>query len=163
MSLKEPCLKMSKSHHDLRSRIQIDDSPEVISDKIRLALTDMVSGLSYDPDHRPGVSNLLAIMSYLDKQGRTAEELAQVCSSMSMRQFKATVSRTISESLASARDKYHRIINGSDTHYLDDIAMEGSKKARQQAGQTMTVVRRVLGLERRGSVDEMNETKQLKG
>lgn len=162
MSLKEPRLKMSKSHHDLRSRIQIDDSPEVISDKIKLALTDMVTGLSYDPDHRPGVSNLLAILSYLDEQGRTAEELAQVCNSMTMRQFKETVSRTISESLASARDKYHRIIN-DDTHYLDDIAMEGSKKARQQAGQTMTVVRQVLGLERKGSVDEMNEIRQLKG
>ena len=163
MSLKEPRLKMSKSHHDLRSRIQIDDSPEVISDKIRLALTDMVTGLSFDPDRRPGVSNLLAIMSYLDEQGRSAEELAQVCNSMTMQQFKATVSETISESLASARDKYHRIINGSDTHYLDDIAMEGSKKARQQADQTMTVVRRALGLERRAIVDEMHETRQLKG
>lgn len=163
MSLKEPRLKMSKSHQDVRSRIQLNDSPEIISDKIRLALTDLVTGVSYDPDHRPGVSNLLAIMSYFDEQGRTAEELAQACNSMNMRQFKATVSSAISESLASTRDKYDRIINNDETHYLDDIAIEGSNKARRQADKTMTVVRQVMGLEREGRANKRFYAGQLKG
>ena len=150
MSLKEPRLKMSKSHEDFRSRIQLNDSPEVISDKIRLALTDSITGVSYDPEYRPGVSNLLAIMSYLDEQGRTAEELAQACSSMNMRQFKAAVTNAVSESLASTRDKYNRIINKDETHYLDDIAIEGSDKARRQADKTIAAVRQVTGLERPG-------------
>lgn len=148
MSLKEPRLKMSKSHEDFRSRIQINDSPEVIGDKIRLALTDSGAGVSYDPESRPGVSNLLAIMSYLDEQGRTAEELAQVCNSMNMRQFKAVVTSAISESLATTRDKYNRIMDKDETHYLDDIAIEGSIKARRQADKTMAAVRQVVGLER---------------
>ena len=150
MSLKEPRLKMSKSHEDFRSRIQLNDSPEIIGDKIRLALTDSITGVSYDPECRPGVSNLLAIMSYLDEQGRTAEELAQACSSMTMRQFKAAVINTVSESLASTRDKYNRIIGKDETHYLDDIAIEGSDKARRQADKTMAAVRQVTGLERPG-------------
>lgn len=150
MSLKEPRLKMSKSHEDSRSRIQINDSPEIIGDKIRLALTDSITGVSYDPECRPGVSNLLSIMSYLDEQGRTAVELAQACSSMNMRQFKAAVTSAISDSLASTRDKYNRIMSKDETHYLDDIAMEGSNKARRQADKTMAAVRQVIGLERSG-------------
>ncbi|CAF9932010.1 MAG: Tryptophan--tRNA ligase, mitochondrial [Alectoria fallacina] len=150
MSLKEPRLKMSKSHQDLRSRIQINDGAEIIGDKIRLALTDSITGVSYDPEHRPGVSNLLAIMSYFDEEGRTAEELAQACKSLSMRQFKATATKAISESLASTRDKYNRIMNHDETHYLDDIATEGSNKARRQADKTMAAVRQVIGLERAG-------------
>lgn len=148
MSLKEPRLKMSKSHQDFRSRIQLNDSPDVIGDKIRLALTDSCTGVSYDPESRPGVSNLLAIMSYLDEGGRTAEELAQACSSMTLRQFKAVVTSAISEGLARTRDKYNRIMGKDETHYLDDIAIEGSKKARRQADKTMATVRQVVGLER---------------
>ena len=147
MSLQEPHLKMSKSHLDLRSRIHINDGPEVVADKIRLALTDSIPGVSYDPEHRPGVSNLLNIMSYLDREGRTAEELAQACSYMDMRQFKSVVTSAVSEKLADARDKYNRIMSDRGTHYLDDIAIEGSRKARRQAHTIMAKVRQVTGLE----------------
>ena len=152
MSLKEPRLKMSKSHQDFRSRIHINDGPEMIANKIRLALTDSIKGVSYDPEHRPGVSNLLVIMSVLDEDGRTAEQLAQACNSMDMRQFKATVTSAISESLANTREKYNRIMNEFETQYLDDIAIEGSNKARQQAEKMMATVRQVTGLERTGMV-----------
>ena len=155
MSLKEPHLKMSKSHPDLRSRIQINDGPKTIADKIRLALTDSISGVSYDPEHRPGVSNLLAIMSYLDEEGRTAEELGQAYNSMDMQQFKATVTNIISERLANIQERYNRIVNNYETHYLDDIAIEGSNKARQQAEKIMTEVRQVTGLERAGRALEI--------
>ena len=148
MSLQYPHLKMSKSHQDLRSRIQINDGPEIVADKIRLALTDSIPGVSYDPEHRPGVSNLLNILSYLDREGRTAEEIAQACSYMNMRQFKATVSSAISDKLADAQEKYNRIINQYETGYLDDIAIEGSKRARRQAVTIMAKVRQVTGLER---------------
>ena len=154
MSLKEPHLKMSKSHPDLRSRIHINDGPKIIGDKIRLALTDSIKGVSYDPEHRPGVSNLLAIMSYLDEEGRTAEELGQAYNFMDMQQFKATVTNIISERLAEIQEKYNRIVNNYETHYLDDIAIEGSNKARQQAEKIMTEVRQVTGLERAGRVLE---------
>ena len=143
---------MSKSHQDPRSRIHINDDPEVIANKIRLALTDSMTGVSYDPEHRPGVSNLLVIMSVLDEHGRTAEQLAQACNSMNMRQFKATVTSAISASLANTREKYNRIMNEFETHYLDDIAIEGSNRARQQADKMMAAIRQVTGLERPGVV-----------
>lgn len=147
MSLQEPRLKMSKSHHNLHSRIQLNDGPELIADKIRLALTDSIPGVSYDPERRPGVSNLLAITSYLDGEGRTVEELAQACSSMSMREFKARVTSVISESLANIREKYNQVMRNYGSSYLDDIASEGSNKARRQARKVIAKVRQVKGLE----------------
>ena len=154
MSLQEPRLKMSKSHKDLRSRIQIDDVPEIVADKIRLALTDSIVGVSYDPENRPGVSNLLNIMSYLDGESRSAEELAEACSSMNMQQLKAMVTTVISERLAGTQEKYNRIMNKYETHYLDDIAIEGSNKARRQAEEIMARVRQVTGLENQGRAVE---------
>ena len=59
MSLKEPLLKMSKSHADPRSRILVNDDHQTISEKLRFALTDSMARISYDPINRPGVSNLL--------------------------------------------------------------------------------------------------------
>ena len=138
---------MSKSHPDLRSRIHINDGPEIVADKIRLALTDSIPGVSYDPEHRPGVSNLLNIMSYLDREGRTSEELALACSHMNMRQFKAMVTSAVSDKLADAREKYKRIMSDRETYYLDDIAIEGSRKARRQAHIIMAKVRQAIGLE----------------
>ncbi len=77
MSLKVPHLKISKSHQDPRSLIHIDDRAQVIEDKFGQVLTNSINGVSYDPANRPGVSNLLEIMSYFDYQRRTALELAR--------------------------------------------------------------------------------------
>lgn len=147
MSLKEPEHKMSKSHQDARSRIHINDDPQVISDKVKLAFTDSLAGVSYDPVNRPGVSNLLGIMSSLDDRTITAEEIARMCEAMSMREFKAEVARTISDSLTSIREKYNRLVQPDRAHYLDEMAEEGSKQARRLAQKTMGAVRQATGLQ----------------
>lgn len=147
MSLKEPYLKMSKSHPDPRSRIHINDNPDLIGDKVRLALTDSVAGVSFDPEKRPGVSNLLNIMSCLDGRSRSAEAIAQSCTTMSMREFKAEATGVICEGLANIQERYLRLLNADAAHYLDDVAVDGSKRARRQAEQTMAALRQVIGLQ----------------
>ena len=146
MSLKEPQSKMSKSHIDERSRIHVNDTPQAISEKIKLALTDSVTGVSYDPISRPGVSNLLAIMSYLDDRGRTAKELALTYSDMDIRNFKSEVTNSISKGLESVRERYNSLMSAEGGNYLDDVAMNGSVKARERAKTTMAEVRHVIGL-----------------
>lgn len=146
MSLKEPHLKMSKSHQDPRSRIHINDAADAISDKIRLALTDSLTGVSFDPVNRPGVSNLLSIMSSLDVKRRTAEEIAQACNDMSMKDFKVQASSTISKGLSSAREHYNRLIDTNNADYLDEVAANGCIEARKQAKITISIVRQAIGL-----------------
>ena len=145
MSLKDPHLKMSKSHNDENSRIHINDPPQVIGNKIRLALTDSMTGVSYDPTHRPGLSNLLAILSYLDIEQRTAEDLALSYSHMNMREFKVEVTRLVSEGLASVRERYNSLIKAERGGFLDEIAMDGSIKAGRAAKENMATIRQAVG------------------
>ena len=146
MSLREPRLKMSKSHQDSRSRIDINDDPELIHQKIKIALTDSITGVSFDPQNRPGVSNLLAIMSYFDPQNRSAEKLAQVYETANMREFKIDAADMISDSLASIREKYNRLISADSRKYLDEVSKQGALKARALAGRTMSTIKQAMGL-----------------
>ena len=143
MSLKEPHLKMSKSHEDARSRISLSDTPSEIQRKVKQALTDSISGISYDPASRPGVSNLLEILSHLDGENRTPGELAQGFGSLSMRAFKEHVAQRIADSLAKFQERYTPLMGAGR---LEDVATQGAEEARRNAGPTMLRVRDSLGI-----------------
>lgn len=69
---------MSKSNADTKSRIEILDSPDVIVEKIKKAVTDCTSTVTYEPDTRLGVSNLIAIHSLCT--GLTPEQICNEAS-----------------------------------------------------------------------------------
>ncbi len=146
MSLKEPSLKMSKSHEDPRSRILLTDSHEDITSKIKLALTDSLSGVSYDPSNRPGISNLIEIVHHLEDGATTCEDLANKYCSLSKRQFKEMVAERVSSSLSHIRRNYERILKADDGRYLDAVAAQGAVKASASAEETMVLVREAMGL-----------------
>lgn len=143
MSLKEPNLKMSKSHSDPRSRILLTDSSEEICKKIKVALTDSEAGVTYDPIGRPGVSNLLELLSHFD--GRTCEDLVSEHRFSSLRALKETLANQISSKLAPIRERYLQLI-ADKGGYLDAVAEQGKHTARTNAQQTMSHVRNVMGL-----------------
>lgn len=143
MSLKEPTLKMSKSHADRRSRIILTDSPAEISKKINAALTDSELTITYDPVRRPGVANLIEILSHFD--GRTCDEIAMEYRSASLRALKEHLARTLSNHLEPIREKYLSLV-GDQTDYLDSIAEQGSEAARANAELTMEQVKVAMGL-----------------
>lgn len=64
-NLRDPMKKMSKSHPDARGRIEITDEPDVIVEKVKKAVTDCKSEVTYDPENRPGVSTLLTMHSLI--------------------------------------------------------------------------------------------------
>src|SRR6476659_10224015 len=63
--LQEPTAKMSTSSATLAGVIDLLDEPKVTAKKIRSAVTDAEREVRYDPEHKPGVSNLLSIHSAL--------------------------------------------------------------------------------------------------
>ena len=63
MSLADPTAKMSKSDPNEKSRVLILDSPDVVRKKIRSAVTDSDPDIRFDTEAKPGISNLLEIMS----------------------------------------------------------------------------------------------------
>lgn len=66
---------MSKSHIDSKSRLNILDEPDVLLEKIKKAITDFTSEVTYEPEERPGVTNLINIHSLLT--GKTPEEICK--------------------------------------------------------------------------------------
>jgi hypothetical protein len=146
MSLKEPQLKMSKSHPDPKSRILITDTEENIHAKIKEALTDSEPGLTYDPKTRPGVSNLLEILKHTTQSPSSCEELAHDLSGLTMRQLKEHVSQAVVKCLSGIRESYLELM--LPTNKTIAMAREaGRLKAAGRAGTTMKTVREHVGLQ----------------
>ena len=76
-SLRDPTKKQSKSDPNDKSRITLRDPPELIRMKIKRAITDFTSEVTYDPVNRPGVANLVGIHA-LVKNCSTQEICNQV-------------------------------------------------------------------------------------
>ncbi|KAG5288022.1 30S ribosomal protein S10 [Histoplasma ohiense] len=147
MSLKQPMLKMSKSHNDPRSRILLTDSAEDIHQKIKLALTDSEPGISYDPSRRPGVSNLIEILGHVQggDGSRSFVEMGREHQRLSMRAFKEHVASTLTKHLKGIRERYLELTNNT-SGYIDKVAEDGAKIARDNADITLSSVKNALGL-----------------
>ncbi|KAL3425778.1 tryptophanyl-tRNA synthetase [Phlyctema vagabunda] len=145
MSLRNANVKMSKSHDDLRSRIVLTDTPEEIISKLKVARTDGLNAVSYEPSTRPGVSNLLEILSHVDKEGRSPSELGEVHKDLKLGQFKAVVADALSNALDGVRTRYEQVMAEDDGRYVDYVAMKGGEKARENAEATMALVREAVG------------------
>lgn len=152
---------MSKSAPNPNSRILITDAPETISKKIRGAVTDSERSLSWDPEGRRGVSNLLRILdacgspvpttttvpatdSYDAHMSDLAVRLSREGIS-SHAQLKSIVAESVIEKLRGIREEYLRI--REDRAYLSLVAEEGRTRAGELARRTMVEVRKKVGLD----------------
>ncbi|KAJ5545357.1 Ribosomal protein S10 [Penicillium sp. DV-2018c] len=143
MSLKEPRSKMSKSHTDAKSRIILTDSPTEIRQKVKVALTDSEPSITYDPTRRPGVSNLIEILSHLEDV--PCEAIASEFHGASLRSLKEHVADRIAHHLEPTRERYIKFMQ-DQTGYLDSVAEEGAEEARANARVTMQQIRDAIGL-----------------
>lgn len=148
MSLQSPTQKMSKSHKSHWSRILITDTPEQINKKIMSAVTDADNFVSYDPAARPGVANLLRLLSCFDDGGRTPEQLSSELSSANagLGMLKKRVSESIISAMGGIRERYLRLLAEDGGGFIDHVAAEGARKARIRADETMGIVRGAIGL-----------------
>ncbi|KAF4963885.1 hypothetical protein FSARC_8138 [Fusarium sarcochroum] len=145
MSLNDPTSKMSKSHKSEKSRILITDSPEDIKAKIGSAKTDSIPGITYAPDTRPGISNLLDILSIFDAEGKKGAQLAEQYGDISPKQLKDMVTDAVIGGLDGIRDRYLGLLGQGDER-LDSIESIGAQKAQKSADETMQIVRDAVGL-----------------
>ncbi|KAJ4302921.1 Tryptophan--tRNA ligase, mitochondrial [Kalmusia sp. IMI 367209] len=159
MSLQNPIKKMSKSDPDPRSRILITDTRETIHAKIKHARTDSVAGISYDRDMRPGVSNLIDIMYYMDETKHTSPEMLahdMFGADLSMKAMKEKVADTIDEALAEVRERFREQMARSNADVLKEVST-GAAKARSIAGDTHIRLKSAMGL-RFGQRDFLKES-----
>ncbi|XP_034943990.1 tryptophan--tRNA ligase, mitochondrial [Chelonus insularis] len=140
-SLREPLKKMSKSSEYKKSCINLTDPPDVIRQYIKKAVTDMTSNITYDPQNRPGVSNLINIHSLLTDKSH--EVICEEAIGLDTGKYKLIVADVVIEKLTPIRQEYFKLIN--DPAYLLNVLNNGTLKALPLANQCWTEVKRKLG------------------
>lgn len=146
MSLTTPTNKMSKSHPNPKSRIMLTDSTSEIRSKVKSAVTDSIEGITYDPEARPGVSNLIDLLYHTSAEDgyENQEALAQDLAGVSMLALKEKVAESIDTQLTPIRERYAEIIR--DSAAMEEAAAEGAQKANRSAMKTLQKVKRAVGL-----------------
>lgn len=140
-SLREPEKKMSKSDADKLSAITILDSADDILNKIKKAKTDFTSMVTYEPDKRPGVSNLVLLQSLITQ--KSIEQCVQDAAHLNTGQYKLVLGEQLAEYLKPIRLKAEDL--QEDRAHLESILKKGSDKARVIAAQTLNEISQLLG------------------
>ena len=141
MSLQDPTRKMSKSDPE-ECYIAMLDKPDIIRKKLRRAVTDCEATVAFDPENRPGISNLMSIMNALS--GRSMEQITDEFAGKGYGAFKAAVADCVIAALEPIQSEYERI--SADKAYLEQVMINGRERAQQIAYRTMLKVRKKVGL-----------------
>ncbi|KAI0883464.1 tryptophanyl-tRNA synthetase [Annulohypoxylon maeteangense] len=154
MSLVQPTQKMSKSTPNHRSRILITSTSNEIRQRIYGAVTDSEDAITYEPTRRPGVSNLLELLSQCgpalaDGTRRSPEELGNEFNGRMWKDLKNAVADAVVAELEGVRERYHEFLNRKGGKWIDEIEAEGAEAARRSAEATMKLVRYAVGLGRK--------------
>ncbi|KAI0303330.1 tryptophanyl-tRNA synthetase [Multifurca ochricompacta] len=143
LSLRDSTVKMSKSAADPNSRILLTDSYETIAKRVRSAVTDSISGITFDPVERPGTSNLLMILSACT--GETPAALAERYANSNHGALKKDVVEAVEEALRKPRAEFSRLCG--EKAFLEQVARDGAQKAQEQSNETLKEVRMRVGLD----------------
>lgn len=143
MSLTEPTKKMSKSDPNPKAFISMMDDFNVISKKIKSAVTDSEGVIEYRPDDdtKAGINNLLSIMAVMTDS--TPKNVAKSFEGQGYGVFKSAVADAVVEVIRPIREEYDRIVK--DKAYLVDIYKNGAESAHRLANRTLKKVYKKVG------------------
>ena len=134
--LQEPTSKMSKSAASDAGLIRILDEPAKIAKAIRSAVTDTEREIRYDPERKPGISNLLAIGSVFT--GQTPEQYAAGYAGQGYGDLKRDLADLVVSALSPIRDRALELM--PDRGELDRLLAKGAQRAAAIADQTVSAV-----------------------
>ncbi len=135
LDLQRPDKQMSKSLGGAGCLFLLDD-PKVSAKKIRSAVTDAGREVVFDPEHKPGVSNLLTIASALS--GTPVPDLEERFAGAGYGDLKKEVAEMFVGFVEPFRDRVGALM--ADTDRLDGILAEGARRARARAGARLAEV-----------------------
>jgi tryptophanyl-tRNA synthetase len=144
MDLQEPTNKMSTTLSSDQGAVYIVDSPDAIRKKFKSAVTDSGREVRYDPQEKPGVSNLLEIMSVAT--GESIAELERRFEGAGYGDFKAAVGESVVELLTPIRERYEAL--RADERELQRLLAMGAEKARRVAEPTLETMYERMGFVR---------------
>lgn len=141
MSLQDPTMKMSKSDLTPNAVVSVLDSSDEIIKKFKKAVTDSETTISFDPEKKAGISNLLTILAVAS--GQTIEKVSLDCQGLRYGDLKMRVADSVVEMLRPLRASYDKLI--LDESYLLDVAKQGALKASALADITLNKFKKAIG------------------
>ena len=141
MALDDPTKKMSKSGESDRGYILPTDAPDAIREKIKTAVTDSGKEVTYNPDRKPAISNLLVIFS--EFSGMPIRELERAYAGKSYVEFKADLAEAVISGLTPLQEKLAAFTKDPDGVRV--ILQKGSAKAAAIAEKTLNDVKQKIG------------------
>jgi len=144
--LQNPVAKMSKSAQDPKGLINLMDEESVILKKFKSAVTDTDGEIRFDPENKPGVSNLLGIYSAITNSG--IDRAQEHFSGSGYGDLKTEIAQIVIEHLRPIRERTQELF--SDPAELDRLLALGSEKANELAERTLATVYDRIGFIKRG-------------
>ncbi|WP_440054374.1 tryptophan--tRNA ligase [Pseudoalteromonas sp. T1lg65] len=148
MSLQDPLKKMSKSDENPNGFVMLLDEPKKIEKKLKKAVTDSdeQARIYFDREEKPGVSNLLTLLSVATK--RSIEELVPEYEDKMYGHLKKDTAEAVVNMLEPIQAKFKEI--REDRPLLDKIMRNGAEKASARAEVTLKAVYDAVGFIPRG-------------
>ena len=143
MDLVTPDKKMSKSSESQKGVIRLLDDEKTIRKKIMGATTDSETVIKYDPENKPGISNLINI--YISFTGKTIKEVEEEFAQKTYGEFKTKVADVVIEEISQIQKRYNEIINNNE---LDKILDEGREFTRKIAKKKYEDMKYKMGFRR---------------
>ena len=140
--LQEPTAKMSKSAGTDAGLIALLEDPARIVKKIKSAVTDAEREVRYDPETKPGVSNLLSIHSALS--GTPIAALEATYAGRGYGDLKKDVAEVVVGAIGPFRERVLELMG--DRPQLDKILADGAERAAAVAEATARRVYDTVGL-----------------
>ncbi|TSE02054.1 tryptophan--tRNA ligase [Skermania sp. ID1734] len=134
--LQDPTSKMSKSAATESGLISLLDDPKISAKKIRSAVTDTGREIRFDPENKPGVSNLLVILGALTNQ--PVADLEQNYVGKGYGDLKSDVADALTEFVTPLQGRVAEYMD--DQGELERILAIGAQKAREVASGTLAAV-----------------------
>ncbi len=143
MSLQEPEKKMSKSDSNPNNFIGLLEDPKKLAKKIKRAVTDSdeQAKIYFNPTEKPGVSNLLTLLSLAT--GKSVKALEPEYTDKMYGHLKGDVADAVVALLEPIQNRYAEI--RADRAYLDDVMRQGAEKASARAAETLAKVYKAVG------------------
>lgn len=132
--------KMSKSRNNT---IMLSTDEDETAKLIKRAKTDSERFITYDPENRPEVANLLTLIALTT--GRKPKDVAEEIGNGGGGQLKAMLTESLNDYLRDHRTKRKEL--EQDTGYIRQVLKDGIVAAREEAIKTLDEVREVMNMQ----------------
>lgn len=140
MDMQDPTTKMSKSRSSPQGKILLLEAPESMTKKIKRAVTDNETDVRYDPATKPGVANLLELLSVAT--GDSPGDLADKYDTYG--KLKEDTAAAFVEFVRPVRQRFDELVQ--DPAYVMSVLARGAVRAREVAGATYARAAEAIGL-----------------